>query len=500
MIVKILSSSSSFNGVSYNTNKTEKNLGELMKVENFGYLQNVPKLQPEEYKNYLLAYSASNLSVKDKQFHAAISCSGREYDKHQLTKIAEAYLKEMGYSDNPYLIVYHKDTSNNHVHVVSSRINSKGKKINDRFEKKRSLSAIQKILQTDIKQSTEGLIRKYLTYNISSIAQLKLVFERQGYSASQNQTGITLRKNDDVQAVIPIDKIDALLGKANRDNPRIPQLKAIVNKYKESFNSEITAVYEPSKTKDLKQQIGYTSPLAQELKSKLGLDIVFHGKKDLPPYGYTIIDHVNKSVFKGGEIMPLKEFILNKTQEKQPHQKAAALIIKVDSLKEEAAVKGIFSPTSANISLITISKDKEKLMQSVLKSAIHEYGSIPEGLRAHKLELKIHNNQLYVFDKTSFILISAGRITNNEDFNLIANYATFNLQQKERMTSPTGNSFQPTPEAFSSHGFSNRNNEEQSWLIDTIVNADLSIAGDVDDEKINGKYRRRPGKSNLKKR
>ncbi|MVN23034.1 relaxase/mobilization nuclease domain-containing protein [Mucilaginibacter sp. HMF7410] len=471
-----------------------------MKIENFGYLQNVPKLSPEEYKNYLLAYSAANLSVKDKQFHAAISCSGREYDKYQLTKIAEAYLKEMGYSDNPYLIVYHKDTVNNHVHVVSSRINSKGKKINDRFEKKRSLAAIQKILQTDIKQTTEKLIGEYFNYNISSIAQLKLLFERQGYSVSQNETGITLRKNDDVQAVIPIDKIDALLGKGNKYNPRIPQLKAIINKYKESFDSEITDVFEPSKNKDLKQQIGYTSPLAQELKYRLGLDIVFHGKKNLPPYGYTVIDHASKSVFKGGEIMPLNDFISSKAKEKQHQQKPAALTIKVDSIKDEIAAKEIFAPTPTTTSRISIPPDKEKLMQSLLKSAIHEYGSIPEGLRAHKLEIKVNSGRLYIFDKASFILISADRITSSEDFNLIAKHSSLNSQQKEKMISPTGNSFQPAPDAFSNHDFSNRNNEDQSWLIDTVVNADLSIASDVDDEKANRKNRRRLGKSNLKKR
>ena len=39
MIVKILSSSASFDGVSYNTGKINKGKGELMKVKNFGALQ-----------------------------------------------------------------------------------------------------------------------------------------------------------------------------------------------------------------------------------------------------------------------------------------------------------------------------------------------------------------------------------------------------------------------------------------------------------------------------
>ncbi|MGB4400556.1 MAG: hypothetical protein WBJ10_14380, partial [Daejeonella sp.] len=45
------------------------------------------------------------------------------------------------------------------------------------------------------------------------------------------------------------------------------------------------------------------------LKAKFGVQILFHAKDDKPPYGYTILDHARKAVFKGGEVMSLKEFI-----------------------------------------------------------------------------------------------------------------------------------------------------------------------------------------------
>ncbi|WP_158861641.1 hypothetical protein [Lunatibacter salilacus] len=46
MTVKILSSTSTFNGVSYNTNKTQSAKGELMTFKNFGYLQTARKVTP----------------------------------------------------------------------------------------------------------------------------------------------------------------------------------------------------------------------------------------------------------------------------------------------------------------------------------------------------------------------------------------------------------------------------------------------------------------------
>ena len=57
MTVKILSSTSTFKGVSYNTNKMESGKGELMKFKNFGYLQSAQKVTPDEMKTFLKAYS-----------------------------------------------------------------------------------------------------------------------------------------------------------------------------------------------------------------------------------------------------------------------------------------------------------------------------------------------------------------------------------------------------------------------------------------------------------
>src|SRR5690606_20281506 len=107
MTVKILSSTSSFNGVSYNTNKTQTAKGELMKFKNFGYLQHSNNVTPEEMKTVLKVHSNRNKQVKSKQFHAVVSCKERRYTKIELTIIAEESLDKMGYGANPYLVVFH---------------------------------------------------------------------------------------------------------------------------------------------------------------------------------------------------------------------------------------------------------------------------------------------------------------------------------------------------------------------------------------------------------
>ena len=44
------------------------------------------------------------------------------------------------------------------------------------------------------------------------------------------------------------------------------------------------------------------------MKRKFGIRLVFVGKADTP-YGYIVVDHKNKTVFKGGEFLSIKELL-----------------------------------------------------------------------------------------------------------------------------------------------------------------------------------------------
>jgi hypothetical protein len=48
--------------------------------------------------------------------------------------------------------------------------------------------------------------------------------------------------------------------------------------------------------------------LAAAMKKKFGISLVFFGQKD-SPYGYAIVDHKNKAVFKGGEFISIRELL-----------------------------------------------------------------------------------------------------------------------------------------------------------------------------------------------
>ena len=258
MIAHILEKPSrTFAGVKYNTNKVDRNTGELMLIANFGAIQALNNPRPQDLVNYLLMVSAQNKAIKNTQFHAVISATGRNYNKQELTKIAVMWMKEMKYGSQPYLIVFHKDTENNHVHIVSTRVGKDGKQIDRDYEQVRAVRSINKVLGYDFA----------MQYRFSTKAQFYLVIEKHGFLG-----------RDYLQE----DKLQKKLKSYRPDKERIADLRALFNTHKA----------DPS--------------FIQFMKSQHGVELVFHAAERQKPYGYTVIDNSTKQVFKGSEILNLK--------------------------------------------------------------------------------------------------------------------------------------------------------------------------------------------------
>lgn len=288
MIAKIMQSSNSFQAVYYNEKKVVEQKAELLAAVNFeGNLTAVDFLQKADYIKYFNDVSKQNSRVNRKQFHAVISTKGHEHTAEELKIIAEEYVKRMGYGDNPYLLYFHQDTNNNHVHIVSTRVNTEGVKVKDSFEKKESLRHIGQIMQAFNRKElgSKNIVEGIMQYNFTTEAQLKLLIEQRGYSVEVDEKrDLILLENKRNVATIQRSEIAQKL-KNKPDDARKKQLKAILLKYKDKPNFEVF------------------------LRAKFGIDLVFHrGEGKEMPYGYTLIDNASKQVFKGSEILKLSEF------------------------------------------------------------------------------------------------------------------------------------------------------------------------------------------------
>ncbi|QPH38659.1 relaxase/mobilization nuclease domain-containing protein [Pedobacter endophyticus] len=308
MIVKILQKSKTFSAVRYNTNKVEKDKGELLKVSGFEALSGFSELKPQDYINYLSSVAALNKKVVYPQFHAMISSKGRAADKQSLLLLAEKWLSGMGYGNQPYMLIFHKDTDNNHIHIVSSRVDLKGNKISDAFEKIRAYRVLNRLIGQDEKQLAAEAVTKALQYKFSTAAQYLMILEAKGYSVKLVGDAYNVSKFGELVAQIDISKIQNSLAAMGFSGERKLQLRKIFEKYKPLTDTKMFPVVEKHSGGAQGKILRYSSDLSERLSSDFGLEFVFHFNDGKSPYGYTILDHARKNVFKGGEIMALAKF------------------------------------------------------------------------------------------------------------------------------------------------------------------------------------------------
>jgi len=304
MVIKILKAAGVYEGIRYNTRKIESDKAELMKTENFGALNALGTLRPEDYIRYLELISAQNTRIRLPQFHAVLSAKGKSFSKTQLTKVAGEWMKAMGYGEQPYLIIYHKDTQNNHVHIVSTRINKEGKKISSAYEKIRAVRELNKLIGLNEKLKAKTDLEKALGYNFSTTAQFMMLLEAQGYILQEKPDGLYLVKYGKRLCSVKSSQIQARIKERQTDQKRIAQLRMVFEKYRHHYSSKLVPMTVPLPGGRSTEVTGkYTSDLAVFLREKFGVELFFHSSEGKPVYGYSIIDHSAKQVLKGSEVM-----------------------------------------------------------------------------------------------------------------------------------------------------------------------------------------------------
>jgi hypothetical protein len=302
-------------------------VSELMLMKNFPSFINESSSQ-EEVRNYLKSIS-KNEKVKKPQFHAVISTKFQQHSKEELAKVAEDFMQEMGYRNQPFIVVFHNDTENNHVHIVSTRVEkSTGKKINDSYEKLKAQKALTDVKERIYGKNNEEIISKLLSYNISSLKQLEILMERNGFKLAKNKNdknALDILKNGVREKTINGNQL--VFSNVKNDN-RTKQIKAILNKYKEVYSNKVFKVEdrrhlekmlpEEKQKENWKPKIEFESELQKKLREVFGIDVVFHqvdeksqskekSEGGLRPFGYTLIDHKTETIYKGSDILKMND-------------------------------------------------------------------------------------------------------------------------------------------------------------------------------------------------
>ena len=339
MIAKIGRGSNLFGTLSYNNSKMEQDKGKILMtnkmIETADGKYSVAQLA-RSFEPYLLA----NRNTEKHTLHISLNPDPKDkVSDEQYRDIAEQYMNEMGYGDQPFIVFKHTDIDRSHIHIVSVCVDEEGKKISDQFEKIRSMkvcrelekkfgliSAVekqpkqnQKIFRPidyksgDIKSQIASVIR-----HIPSYYQFQSLGE---YNALLSLFNITVEKVE--------GELQGQLKRGLLYFPLDDQVKKAGNPFKASLfgknagidalEKHFTACKNKSNDQLVKQNLKrsiteahHSSKDEQAFKNKLkkeGIDTVVRKNDNGRIYGITFIDHHSKSVWNGSRLG--KEFSAN---------------------------------------------------------------------------------------------------------------------------------------------------------------------------------------------
>ena len=280
-IVKILKGSKSFSAIKYNEQRCKRGEATLVKSEHFpDWIASIG------HAEYLRDWSARNKRIRNPQLHVTISLKGKEMSQDDLVRLGQDWLTRMGYGDNPYLIYYHKNTEHPHIHIVSSRVDSQGQKIDDSFEKERAVKILRELEGVSVSYQNHKTIASLLRYSFSTRYQFMELCKRAGFNVYAADDKVILRR-EGYKTVLSDDLIKFCSERYHHsvDAKEKKRLQALFYKYSAALSKETFEDF---------------------MRSLFGLEFVFYGK-DGTLNGYTIIDHHNRCVYKGSEIFGLSK-------------------------------------------------------------------------------------------------------------------------------------------------------------------------------------------------
>ena len=149
MIAKISATENLGGALGYNFKKVEKGEASILLAQGL-YQNKEGTYTMAEVFTDMQALISEKHRTKKMVFHCSLNPHPDEkLSDETLMQIAREYMEALGYGNQPYIVFKHNDIAREHIHIVSLRIDGEGKKINDKFEKRRS------------KQITDTLERKY---------------------------------------------------------------------------------------------------------------------------------------------------------------------------------------------------------------------------------------------------------------------------------------------------------------------------------------------------
>ena len=252
-------------------------------------------------------------------FHCSLNPHPDEkLSDERLTQIAKEYMETLGYGKQPYIVFKHNDIAREHIHIVSLRVDGEGKKINDRFEKRRSkkiTDALEKkynltpsskvsertttetpkvnVVQGNIKEQVANTVRSAMKhYTFCSLGELNAILRKYNLAVEEVKTEYRGKRYDGLVYVPTDDKGNKVSTPIHASNiGRGVGYAAVQNKMQKS--KQMVKPLIPAIRRKVLDVMRTSPQMKERLRQRLeeqGLRVIIRKNDNGRIYGITFID------------------------------------------------------------------------------------------------------------------------------------------------------------------------------------------------------------------
>lgn len=348
MVAKFSTGSSLMKSLNYNEHKVRQGVAELLSVVN--YPLNAAELSFAQKLNRLQNQAALNENVKANSVHISLNFDPSEVLSNELmSEIAAMYMDGIGFANQPYLVYRHYDSGHPHLHIVSVKVASDGKRMETQNIGKNQSNEVRKEIEiafnlvkaedrlrqdisllkpvnaqrisygkSETKRAIDSVLRQVLTnYKYASQPELNAILKLYNVRAWRGNEGTSTFKHNGLLYQV-LDTNGAPVGIPIKAS--LFAMKPTLEYLKSRF-SDNAPLKEPLKkrTKTAIDLLFLRNPkitLEELIKAleKQAISVVLRQNETGRIYGITYVDHQDKVVFNGSDLG--KPYSANAIQER----------------------------------------------------------------------------------------------------------------------------------------------------------------------------------------
>lgn len=147
MVAKIGHGRSLFGAISYNKLKVDDENGRVLFARHIIEQANGTYQIPDILHSFE-PYLSANKRTEKPVIHISLNPNPKDkVTDENFIEMAQKYMDELGFGEQPYIVFKHTDIEREHIHIVSVRVKADGSCISDAYEKRRSMEICRKLEQ-----------------------------------------------------------------------------------------------------------------------------------------------------------------------------------------------------------------------------------------------------------------------------------------------------------------------------------------------------------------